>query len=308
MEQKRLEQEKPEQEIVKQAEGQTETEPEAKKKKMPVRRKLIIAAIVILILLMISDMRLKTVVYTVDTGKLDQPVRLALITDLHSCRYGREQQTLIRAVNEQKPDIILLGGDIFNDGSSYENAEITLQYLSAQYPDSCYYVTGNHEFWSEDIESIVTIVESYGITVLQGDYADVEAGGQSLRLFGVDDPDATIYCQGSTNILQQLNRIQEKIDPDCCNVLLSHRPELIDIYKRYDFDLVLSGHAHGGQWRIPGILNGLYAPNQGLLPKYAGGRYDFDRGTMIVSRGLARESTPVPRLFNRPELVIIDLQ
>ena len=77
---------------------------------------------------------------------------------------------------------------------------------------------------------------------------------------------------------------------------------------QYDFDLVLCGHAHGGQWAIPGILNGLYAPNQGMFPKYAGGRYDFERGTLIVSRGLARESTPAPRVFNRPELVIIDLE
>ncbi len=276
------------------------------RKKWPLKKKLILWAVLIPVFLIISDMRLKTVVYTVNTGKLEHPVRLALITDLHSCWYGKEQQTLISAVNAQEPDIVLLGGDIFDDGHSYKNAELTLQYLSAQYP--CYYVTGNHEFWSEDIESIINIVEPYGITILQGDYADIEAGEQRLRLFGVDDPDVTVYCQGSTNILQQLNRIREKIDPDCCNVLLSHRPELSDIYKRYGFDLVLSGHAHGGQWRIPGILNGLYAPNQGLFPQYAGGRYDFDWGTMIVSRGLARESTPAPRLFNRPELVIIDLQ
>ena len=79
-------------------------------------------------------------------------------------------------------------------------------------------------------------------------------------------------------------------------------------YQKYDFDLVLSGHAHGGQWRIPGILNGLYVPNQGLFPKYAGGRYDYEGGTMIVSRGLARESTPIPRIFNRPEVVIVDVK
>ncbi len=72
--------------------------------------------------------------------------------------------------------------------------------------------------------------------------------------------------------------------------------------------MVLSGHAHGGQWRIPFLLNGLYAPNQGLFPKYAGGRYDYENGTLIVSRGLARESTPMPRIFNRPELVIVDIR
>lgn len=90
-------------------------------------------------------------------------------------------------------------------------------------------------------------------------------------------------------------------------MLLSHRPELFETYQKYGFDLVLSGHAHGGQWRIPGVLNGLFAPDQGLFPEYAGGRYDYAEGTMIVSRGLARESTPVPRIFNRPEVVIVDI-
>lgn len=275
-------------------------------KKVSLKKKLIVAAIVVPVLIVISDMRLKTVMYTVETGKLNRPIRLALITDLHSCSYGKEQKTLIRAVEEQKPDIILFGGDIFDDERSYKNAELTLQYFSAQYP--CYYVTGNHEFWSEDIETILTIVESYGITVLRGDCTTVEVQGQSLRLYGIDDPDVTLYCGGTTNILQQLNGFQDSMEPGYCNVLLSHRPELTDIYKRYGFDLVLSGHAHGGQWRIPGVLNGLYAPNQGLFPEYAGGRYEFEWGTMIVSRGLARESTPVPRIFNRPELVIVDVQ
>ena len=90
-------------------------------------------------------------------------------------------------------------------------------------------------------------------------------------------------------------------------VLLAHRPENIKCYLQYPFDLIVSGHAHGGQWRIPGLLNGLYAPHQGLFPRYAGGRYDFDGATFLVSRGLARESTRVPRIFNRPELVIVDI-
>ena len=91
------------------------------------------------------------------------------------------------------------------------------------------------------------------------------------------------------------------------SVLLAHRPERIEDYLQYPFDLIVSGHAHGGQWRIPGILNGLLAPNQGFFPPYAGGQYDFADTTLIVSRGLARESTRIPRIFNRPELVVIDL-
>ncbi len=90
-------------------------------------------------------------------------------------------------------------------------------------------------------------------------------------------------------------------------MLLVHRPENYADYRKYAFDLVLCGHAHGGQWRIPGILNGLYAPSQGLFPKYAGGYYNEESVPMIVSRGLARESTIVPRFYNPPELVIVDL-
>ena len=97
-------------------------------------------------------------------------------------------------------------------------------------------------------------------------------------------------------------------------ILLIHRPEYLDVYSQYDFNLVLAGHTHGGMWRIPGLLNGLYAnsfyeqsPNRGLFPSLAGGQYEQNGTTMIVSRGLARESTRVPRIYNRPELVIIDL-
>ena len=90
-------------------------------------------------------------------------------------------------------------------------------------------------------------------------------------------------------------------------ILLAHRPEYFQLYADYGFDLALCGHAHGGQWRLPGLINGVYAPGQGLWPKYAGGIYQQAACTMLVSRGLARESTRIPRLFNRPELVIIDL-
>lgn len=283
-----------------------QSEPQKFIKKRFDKKKILITVGAILVLIAVSDMRLKTVVYTVETGKLKQSVRLALITDLHSCSYGKEQETLIHAVENQNPDIVLLGGDIFDDVRSYENAEITLKYLSERYP--CYYVTGNHEYWSGDISAILDIVDSYGITILEGDCDTIEIHGQKMNICGVDDPDAVAYTKNAKGMLEQLNEIQGKAEPDCYTVLLSHRPELIETYMRYDFDLILSGHAHGGQWRIPGVLNGLYAPNQGLFPKYAGGEYDFEQGKMIVSRGLARESTLAPRIFNRPELVIIDLQ
>lgn len=267
---------------------------------------IIIGGLLLLLCLILFDARLKTVHYTVDAPELDGKLRIALVTDLHSCRYGRNQQKLIDAIDRQQPDIILLGGDIVDDHMAFDNAEIFLAAIAKKYP--CYYVTGNHEYWSRRINDILDIMYSNGITVLSGDYHTLEINGQRFNLCGVDDPDAAVYSPASRGIVRQLSSINKVCENGLYTVLLSHRPELFETYAEYDFDLVLSGHAHGGQWCIPGILNGLYAPNQGLFPKLAGGRYEQDDCTMIVSRGLARESTRIPRIFNRPELVIVELE
>lgn len=266
----------------------------------------LIAVLIIVLLLFASDMRLKTVVYKVKSKKVSRPVKLILITDLHSCWYGKEQKTLLQAVEKENPDVVLLGGDIFDDNGSYENAETVIRYLSKRF--ACYYVTGNHEYWSGDIDNILGIVRSYDVMVLSGDCDRVDVNGQTINICGVDDPDVCLYVQGAKGTEEQLKAAEEAAALQDYTVLLSHRPELVKTYEKYGFDLVLCGHAHGGQWRIPGVLNGLYAPNQGLFPKYGGGRYDFDGQTMIVSRGLARESTRAPRFFNRPELVVIEVE
>lgn len=258
------------------------------------------------LVLAVCDARLKTVFYTIETEKVSQPIRIALVTDLHSCKYGENQKTLIDAIDKEMPDIVLLGGDIFDDERSYDHAEETLKQLVDNYP--CYYVTGNHEYWGYDVDNILKIVENCGVKYLSAECDTIEINGQKINVCGVDDPDVTSYTDDGIAIKKQLAFVDEASDSEYFTVLLSHRPELADTYLRYDFDLVLSGHAHGGQWRIPGILNGLYAPHQGIFPKYAGGRYDFENQTLIVSRGLARESTPVPRIFNRPELVMIDIK
>ena len=270
------------------------------------RKKIYIILLLVAGLLIACDMRLKTVFYTIDSEKVTKPVRLALITDLHSDKYGKNQSTLLQAVEAQKPDVVLLGGDIFDDAKAYTNAEIALKQLAEKYP--CYYVTGNHEYWSHDVGAILDYVKSCGITVLSGECVPVEINGQMINICGVDDPDVEEFMLEYDSFEEQLKTVNEAASNEYFTVLLSHRPELVNTYELYDFDLVLSGHAHGGQWRIPCLVNGLYVPNQGLFPKYAGGRYDFDDWTLIISRGLARESTPIPRIFNRPELVIVDIK
>ena len=228
------------------------------------------------------------------------------MTDLHSCRYGDHESELIEAIDSQNPDLILLGGDIFDDKLPNDNTVDLLEGIAGRYP--IYYVTGNHEFWGgvDQYEVQMDILEEYDIPRLQGDVLELDINGNTIGLVGVDDYDG--YLVDEDLILEdEFVNAYLNLNADTYNIILSHRPEYIDTYSAHNYDLALCGHAHGGQWRIPGLLNGLYAPNQGMFPKYAGGLYVVDNTTMIVSRGLARESTRLPRLYNRPELVIIDI-
>ncbi len=276
-------------------------------KKIRVNKKYIIALFLILIPILIFalDNRLKVRIYTIDSEKIDEEIKVVLLTDLHSCSYGENQGDLIAAINSENPDLILLGGDIYDDEMPNENTSIVLESIADKYP--CYYVTGNHEYWTNDIESILDLFRGYGITVLEGTYDTLEIRGQEINICGVSDSDNVYYTDSDYSIYKQLDDLSEVHENGNYTILLAHRPEHIERYRQYNFDLVLSGHAHGGQWRLPGVINGLYAPNQGLFPEYAGGQYDFEELTFIVSRGLAKESTRIPRIFNQPELVVIEL-
>ena len=132
-------------------------------------------------------------------------------------------------------------------------------------------------------------------------------GEDTIWICGADDP-LLDEIKGEGISVQQRRTARASVPEDAFSVLLSHRPELVEDYRELAFDLVVSGHAHGGQWRLPHLINGAYAPHQGILPDYAGGMYELDNTTLIVSRGLARETTLVPRIFNRPELVLVEIQ
>lgn len=290
------------------------------------RKRMLFAAIVIafaVVLAIALDSRMVVRYYEINTAKDISPVRIVLVTDLHSCFYGEGQKELIDAIDAQSPDLLLLGGDIFDDEIADTNTERFLSGIAGRYP--CYYVTGNHECWSgtERFQVKMSILKKYGVTILSGVCETIEAKGTMINLCGVDDPDSYMVNfdletdpQGYENARigkieifnQQLDAVKAQAQKENLTILLSHRPEQFENYVSRAFDLVLCGHAHGGQWRIPGVLNGLYAPDQGLFPSYAGGRYEQNNTTMIVSRGLARESTFVPRIFNPPELVVITIQ
>jgi len=255
----------------------------------------VILALAVLFVLLGWDTGLKTVTYTVESQKLTAPVRIVVLSDLHCCDYGEGQRELLDAVIAASPDLVALPGDILDDTMPMAQGELVLQALAAAYP--CYYVSGNHDVFLADW------VAALGVTVLKGDSREVTVKGQQLLICGVEDP------RGTPAFVAQLETLaEESTAAQCFSLLLAHRPARIQQYLSGGYDLVLCGHAHGGQWRIPGILNGLLAPDEGFFPKYAGGAYQFDDTTMIVSRGLARESTRVPRLYNPPELVLVELQ
>ncbi|MCL2773812.1 MAG: metallophosphoesterase [Oscillospiraceae bacterium] len=237
--------------------------------------------------------------YTIHSNKISDAVKIVLLTDLHSCEYGKSQQTLIEKTDEQNPDLILMSGDIMDDVFPDSSTVELLKVIAYKYP--CYYVTGNHECRSGRVKTQKNIFRVYGVTVLEGDCKNVSVNGQHILICGVDDPQS-----GKEIFDKQLSNVSELINAEQYSILLSHRPELFERYVSCNFDLVLSGHAHGGQWRIPRILpHGLYAPYQGLFPKYTTGIYEKNGTKMLVSRGLSRESPRVPRIFNAPELVVI---
>lgn len=278
-----------------------------------IKRKWSVMLLCGILLLMIAalDCRLLTRTYKIDSAKINNPIRIALVTDLHSCYYGSNQKTLVSAIEKQNPDVVLLGGDIFDDERDNTNTEIFLSQIADRYP--CYYVTGNHEIRSEEAAyyDMMAFLDALGIVILHDTVTELEFGETRINLCGMDDPSiCRLESNGSfeERTAEQLDTISAMLNNDNYTVLLSHRPTYFETeYQNRGFDLILSGHAHGGQVRIPFLLNGLYAPNEGMFPKYAGGRYDTEDCTMIVSRGLARESTAAPRIFNRPELVILDL-
>lgn len=280
-------------------------EPEGKGNSLKKRsKKLLLAGGIAAALLVWAglDTSLTVQIYTVESGKVEAPVRLTLLTDLHSCDYGEGQRELLDAVEEQDPDLVLLGGDIVDDGLEMpeERALATVEALAERWPT--YYVTGNHEYRTGRAEEIKELLAGRGAVVLEGTCALVTVGEQTLQICGVDDP-----AVGAAVWQSQLEDVTAALEGDVCSILISHRPERVADYTGRGFDLVLSGHAHGGQWRIPLLGVGLIAPNQGLFPRYAGGTYDLEGTTLVVSRGLARESTRIPRLYNPPEEVVVDL-
>lgn len=243
---------------------------------------------------------------TVSTYKLNVGIeelsglRIVHITDLHNKTFGKNQIRLLNLVDSLDPDLILFTGDLVDarrDG--YENALVLMKELSLKYP--IYRVLGNHDY-SEDGIYLNRLLEGENMITLRDEDAIFDYKDFRVSIRGVQDP---ISYPRRTREENYLNTIKMG-DQGEYNILLAHRPEYFYEYVEEGYDLVLAGHSHGGQIRLP-FIGGLVAPHQGVFPEFDGGLYESEDTRMIVSRGLGNSLFPF-RIFNKPEVVIIEFE
>lgn len=231
--------------------------------------------------------------------------RIAQVSDLHNAEFGDGNQRLLDMLREAEPDMIAITGDLID--SRKTNIAVALAFAEeAVRIAPCYYVSGNHEARVPEYRELKAGLEAAGVTVLDDARVEIEISGKSITIIGVNDPSFLAdYLTSDAAVMDR--KLSELSSEDASfTILLSHRPELFDTYAAHEMDLVLTGHAHGGQFRLP-LIGGLIAPNQGLFPKYDDGLYSEENTNMIVSRGLGNSIIPF-RFNNRPEVVLIDLK
>lgn len=273
---------------------------------------LIVAIVVILILLCIflyiqnNDIEVTT--YKPQSDKLSKTMKgfkIVQISDLHNKDFGEK---FLQMVKDQNPDIIAITGDLFD--RRHTNLEVALNTAKALTKIApTYYITGNHESLSPQGDDFIKQLQQTEVTVLLDQKITIEKGDVRFNIIGVQDPahtqDEDSYTKADNAPYMREKLASLNINQDEVNVLLSHRPELFSVYVEMGLDIVLTGHAHGGQIRLP-IIGGLYAPNQGIFPKYTSGIFTQNQTNMCVSRGLGNSAFPF-RVFNHPEIVVLQI-
>lgn len=272
-------------------------------------RRYIRSAILILFIIWIvwGNVTVGVAHYTVVSFRLPAALdhfKIAVISDLHNARFGQDNRSLIALIEREAPDMIAITGDLIDSGKTdIETAEKLVQRLVEIAP--CYYVTGNHEAWiGERYQELEGKLLDAGAVILHDRAELLTKNNGTVQIIGLDDPD---FPGGEPSIQDSIRNARFGAGDQAADycILLAHRPEIFSAYVAGDIDLVLSGHAHGGQFRLP-FIGGLIAPGQGLFPKYDAGEYTEGNTTMIVSRGIGNSVVPV-RFNNRPEIVIVEL-
>ena len=234
---------------------------------------------------------------------------LCQVSDVHNEARGEGNAALLRALREAAPDLICITGDFLDSRRTDLDFALELAGQLAEIAPAVY-VTGNHEARLKDLSALEAGLAARGVRVLRDDWTPLARGGEEIALLGLDDPG---FAAGEDWTLSEgLDQTQARLSAllaqagDRFSLVLSHRPELLPAYAEAGADLVLSGHAHGGQVRLPGI-GGLFAPGQGILPRLTSGVYARGETRLVVSRGLGNSAFPL-RVFNPPEIVTVTLR
>ena len=281
---------------------------------MKKRKKLFVSFIVLVILLVFAYVQnnwLEVSHYAYKSPEVPQEFvgfRVVQISDLHNATFGKENEKLLVKIQELSPDIVVLTGDLVD--TNHTNIEVALAFAEkvvASYPT--YYVTGNHEDWLEESDKLELLegLERVGVVCLADEYIEIKREDSKITLIGLNDEGlGGIKLKVTEETTGETKFLTENEDTSGLQILLAHEPQYIENYTKYHVDLVFSGHAHGGQFRMPFVGGGLVAPGQGLFPKYTEGVHVMNETTMIISSGLGNSIIPV-RVFNRPEIVCVEL-
>lgn len=237
--------------------------------------------------------------YTIETNKVESNLKAALVADFHSGK----AQPIAKWINQEQCDFVLIAGDLFDERRSLFHVRDFLQALDSSIP--IYFVSGNHEYKNKekDYGLLKKVLMDENVIILDNSACLLPS---NIQLIGIED--CRHFKKGNEwgQEKEVIQAIMKKVEANTFNLVMLHRPDHYVQFDEYPIDLMVSGHAHGGQWRIPYLLNGIYAPQQGFFPKRAGGQYSLPHGIQIVSRGLSYFPM-LPRIFNRPELVLINI-
>lgn len=253
------------------------------------------------------DNRLEVTHYTIASKKIPKEFdgfRIVQISDLHA----QTVPGIVGEIKSENPDIIVSTGDLVHDTGSVEPAISLCKKLTEIAP--VYAVSGNHDVRRSDYTEYMKKLQSTGVATLCNTSKTLFKNGDMITLSGISDP----FSEDRNNINATIENSVNALDStDNYHILLFHRANHMDLLQNGDFDLILSGHMHGGQVRLPGG-RGVCAPKSSwgsgypmLFPKYFAGHYRNGETDMIVNRGIGNPMI-VPRLFNRPEITVIILK
>ena len=241
--------------------------------------------------------RIDVSVYAAETEKVKQKVRFCVLADLHCRPFGQHQSRIRHIIEQYHPDAVLIPGDLFDVDRDFEVSFELIRVLAGL---PVFFTGGNHDnyLWREQ-DRLYGRLKEMGVTILEDDSCCLEKNGEAIEIAGLRDM--------GRKPARPVSFVNGLFHTDHYRILVSHRPCHADFYGQCETDAVVCGHAHGGQWCIPFTKQGLFVKEEGFFPKYTEGMHDINGRKLVISRGLASGHPRIPRLFNDPEVVFLDV-